>query len=102
MLKSTDTYGCKLSMHTHLCQNRLLGVPPTSRCVRMASLLRTHLVQQWPSRFCCDIFIPFALSGHFRSKLRLLYPETLEHTHQGVVGEGSTSQDHIQNQGPKE
>ncbi|MED6188146.1 hypothetical protein PIB30_083241 [Stylosanthes scabra] len=36
----------------------------------MGSLLRTHLVQQWPSRFCCDPFVPLALSGHFRSEHR--------------------------------
>ncbi|MED6112459.1 hypothetical protein PIB30_061923 [Stylosanthes scabra] len=51
----------------------------------MASFMRTHLVQQWPSRFCSDPFVPFALSGHFRSELRLLYPETLKRTHQGIV-----------------
>ncbi|MED6186365.1 hypothetical protein PIB30_065932 [Stylosanthes scabra] len=88
MLKSTDAYACKLSMRTHLCRHHLLGVPPTSRCVRMASLLRMHLVQQWPSRFCCDLFVPFALSGHFRSELRLLYLETLKHTHQGIMRNG--------------
>ncbi|MED6161435.1 hypothetical protein PIB30_060705 [Stylosanthes scabra] len=46
--------------------------------------MRTHRLQQWPSRFCCDPFVPFALSGHFRSELRLLYPETLKRTHQGL------------------
>ncbi|MED6221443.1 hypothetical protein PIB30_054717 [Stylosanthes scabra] len=45
-----------------------------------------HLVQQWSSRFCCDPFVPFALSGQFRSELRLLNPETLEHTYQGIIG----------------
>ncbi|MED6131943.1 hypothetical protein PIB30_014845 [Stylosanthes scabra] len=54
----------------------------------MASLMHTHLVQQWPSKFCCDPFVPLALSGHFRSELRLLNPETLEHTHQGIVRNG--------------
>ncbi|MED6196681.1 hypothetical protein PIB30_049612 [Stylosanthes scabra] len=63
---------------------------PRIGCVRMASLMRTHLVQQWPSRFCCD---PFALSGHFRSELRLLYPETLKHTHQGIVQNGKQETD---------
>ncbi|MED6107661.1 hypothetical protein PIB30_016104 [Stylosanthes scabra] len=37
-------------------------------------VLRTHRLQQWPSRFCCDPFVPFTLSGHFRSELRLLNP----------------------------
>ncbi|MED6220920.1 hypothetical protein PIB30_049413 [Stylosanthes scabra] len=58
------------------------------RHAQMASLLRTHLVQQCPSRFCCDPFVPFALSGHFRSELRLLNPETLKRTHQGIVQNG--------------
>ncbi|MED6121297.1 hypothetical protein PIB30_028798 [Stylosanthes scabra] len=49
---------------------------------------RTHRLQEWPSRFCCDPFIPFALSGHFRSELCLLDPETLKHTHQGIVRNG--------------
>ncbi|MED6131422.1 hypothetical protein PIB30_009902 [Stylosanthes scabra] len=34
--------------------------------------VRTHGVQKWPSRFCCDLFVPFALFGHFRSELYLL------------------------------
>ncbi|MED6209004.1 hypothetical protein PIB30_050420 [Stylosanthes scabra] len=50
--------------------------------------MRTHSLQQWPSRFCCDLFVPFTLSSHFRSELRLLYPETLKHTHQGIVRNG--------------
>ncbi|MED6159173.1 hypothetical protein PIB30_039851 [Stylosanthes scabra] len=94
MVKTTDAYACKLSMRTHLCRNSLLGVPPTSRCVCMASLLRTHLVQHWPSRFCCDPFIPFALSGHFRTELRLLYPETLKRTHQGIMRNGKQFKTH--------
>ncbi|MED6183255.1 hypothetical protein PIB30_036241 [Stylosanthes scabra] len=84
-------------MRTHLCRNSLLDVPPTYR-------MRTHLVQQWPSRFCCDPFVPVALSGHFRSELRLLNPETLEHTHQGIVRNGKQFKTHAkvhqsQNQG---
>ncbi|MED6132746.1 hypothetical protein PIB30_021718 [Stylosanthes scabra] len=47
--------------------------------------MRMHRVQQWPSRFCCD---PFALFGHFRSELRLLNPETLKRTYQGIVRNG--------------
>ncbi|MED6163613.1 hypothetical protein PIB30_081664 [Stylosanthes scabra] len=39
MLKPTDAYACKLPMRTHLCRIRLLGVPPTSRCVHMASFV---------------------------------------------------------------
>ncbi|MED6169971.1 hypothetical protein PIB30_026153 [Stylosanthes scabra] len=77
------------SLCVRICaETAILGVPPTSRCVRMASLLRTHLVQQWPSRFCCNPFVPLALSGHFHSELRLLNPETLERTHQGIVRNG--------------
>ncbi|MED6218082.1 hypothetical protein PIB30_023617 [Stylosanthes scabra] len=56
--------------------------------------MRTHRLQQWPSRFCCDLFVPFALSGHFRSELRLLYPETLKHTHQGIVRNGKQFKTH--------
>ncbi|MED6131947.1 hypothetical protein PIB30_014849 [Stylosanthes scabra] len=50
--------------------------------------MRTHRLQQWPSRFCCDLFVHLALSGHFRSELRLLNPETLKRTHQGIVRNG--------------
>ncbi|MED6224103.1 hypothetical protein PIB30_080499 [Stylosanthes scabra] len=50
--------------------------------------MRTHRLQQWPSRFYCDPFVPFALSGHFRSELHLLYPEILKRTHQGIVWNG--------------
>ncbi|MED6197361.1 hypothetical protein PIB30_055827 [Stylosanthes scabra] len=63
-------------------------VPPTSRCVRMLHVLRRHLVQQWPSRFCCNPFVPFALFGPFRSELRLFNPETLKHTYQDIVRSG--------------
>ncbi|MED6122233.1 hypothetical protein PIB30_037828 [Stylosanthes scabra] len=51
-------------------------------------VMRMHRLQQWPFRFCCDPFVPVALSNHFRSKLRLIYPETLKHTHQGIVQNG--------------
>ncbi|MED6124742.1 hypothetical protein PIB30_061786 [Stylosanthes scabra] len=46
--------------------------------------MRTHRLLQWPSRFCCDLSVLFALSGDFRSELCLLYPETLKYTHQGI------------------
>ncbi|MED6135615.1 hypothetical protein PIB30_048275 [Stylosanthes scabra] len=51
-------------------------------------VVRTHRLQLWPSRFCCDLLIPFALSGHFHSELRLLNPETVECTYQGIVRNG--------------
>ncbi|MED6160104.1 hypothetical protein PIB30_048284 [Stylosanthes scabra] len=51
-------------------------------------LVRMHRLQLCPSRFCCDLFAPFALFNHFRSELSLLNPETLEHTHQGIVRNG--------------
>ncbi|MED6141153.1 hypothetical protein PIB30_100486 [Stylosanthes scabra] len=38
--------------------------------------------------FVCDLIVPLALFSHFRSKLCLLNPETLEHTHQGIVRNG--------------
>ncbi|MED6184286.1 hypothetical protein PIB30_046013 [Stylosanthes scabra] len=56
--------------------------------------MRTHRVQPRPSRFCCNLFVPFALSGRFRSKLCLLYPETLKHTHQGIVRNGKQFKTH--------
>ncbi|MED6222720.1 hypothetical protein PIB30_067073 [Stylosanthes scabra] len=61
---------------------------PRSDSYAWLHVMRTHRLQQWPSRFCCDLFVPFALFGHFRSELRLLYPETLKHTHQGIVRNG--------------
>ncbi|MED6209396.1 hypothetical protein PIB30_054295 [Stylosanthes scabra] len=68
----------KLHMRTHRCQFCQLGVPPKAR-------MRTHRLQQWPSKSYCDPFVPFALSGHFRSELCLLNPETLKRTHQSIV-----------------
>ncbi|MED6222470.1 hypothetical protein PIB30_064771 [Stylosanthes scabra] len=35
--------------------------------------------------FLCDLLVSRALFSHFRSELCLLKPETLEHTHQGIV-----------------
>ncbi|MED6132749.1 hypothetical protein PIB30_021721, partial [Stylosanthes scabra] len=61
---------------------------PRSDAYAWLHVMRTHRLQQWPSRFCCDPFVPFALSSHFRSELRLLYPETLKRTHQGIVRNG--------------
>ncbi|MED6146371.1 hypothetical protein PIB30_033879 [Stylosanthes scabra] len=61
---------------------------PMPGCVYMASLMRTHRLQLWPSRFCRDPFVPLALSGHFRSELCLLNPETLKHTYQGIMRNG--------------
>ncbi|MED6111761.1 hypothetical protein PIB30_055262 [Stylosanthes scabra] len=51
-------------------------------------VMRTHRLQRWPSRFCCDPFFPFTLSSHLRSELCLLNPETLKRTHQGIVRNG--------------
>ncbi|MED6196372.1 hypothetical protein PIB30_046781, partial [Stylosanthes scabra] len=51
---------------------------PRSDAYAWLHVMRTHRLQQWSSRFCRNPFIPFALSGHFRSELRLLNPETLE------------------------
>ncbi|MED6107969.1 hypothetical protein PIB30_018997 [Stylosanthes scabra] len=51
-------------------------------------VMRMHRLQQWPSRFCCDPFVPFALSGHFHFELCLLDPETLKRTHKGIVLNG--------------
>ncbi|MED6111196.1 hypothetical protein PIB30_050170 [Stylosanthes scabra] len=62
--------------------------------------MRTHLVQQWPSRFCCDPFVPFALSGHFLSELRLLYSETLKAHTSRHRAERETVQNIIGAQGP--
>ncbi|MED6185618.1 hypothetical protein PIB30_058879 [Stylosanthes scabra] len=66
-----------------------LGVPPKAigaytlalRCVRTGS--RNGLLG-----FVCDLIVLLALFSHFRSELCLLKPETLEHTHQGIVQNG--------------
>ncbi|MED6108767.1 hypothetical protein PIB30_027318, partial [Stylosanthes scabra] len=66
-----------------------LGVPPKAigayalafGCVRAGS--RNGLLG-----FACDLLVPLALFSHFRSELRLLKPETLERTHQGIVRNG--------------
>ncbi|MED6225260.1 hypothetical protein PIB30_092001 [Stylosanthes scabra] len=88
MLELTYAYAWRLHMRTHRCRDQQLGVPPTLRCVRMAPCDAYDRLQQWPSRFCCDPSVPFALFGHFRSELRLLYPETFKPTHQGIVRNG--------------
>ncbi|MED6158788.1 hypothetical protein PIB30_035992 [Stylosanthes scabra] len=44
---------------------------PRSDAYAWLQVMRTHRLQQWLSRFCCDLSVLFALSGHFRSKLRL-------------------------------
>ncbi|MED6136338.1 hypothetical protein PIB30_055154 [Stylosanthes scabra] len=75
---------------------------PRSDAYAWLHVMRTHRLQQWPSRFCCDLFVPFALSGHFRSELRLLYPETLKHTHQGIVRNVFRARNCDANPSPKE
>ncbi|MED6160815.1 hypothetical protein PIB30_054858 [Stylosanthes scabra] len=97
MVKGSSIYRCwNGPMRTHggfICVR--IGVEisnwahrPRSDAYAWLHVMRTHRLQQWPSRFCCDLFIPFALSDHFPSELCLLYPETLKHTHQGIVRNG--------------
>ncbi|MED6167806.1 hypothetical protein PIB30_006086 [Stylosanthes scabra] len=38
--------------------------------------------------FACDLLVPFALFSHFRSELRPLNPEILEHTYQDIMQNG--------------
>ncbi|MED6206621.1 hypothetical protein PIB30_028611 [Stylosanthes scabra] len=97
MVKGSSIYRCwKCPMRTHgsfICV--LIGAEISIWACRLRLdayawlyVMRTHRLQQWPSRFCCDLFVPLVLSGHFRSELCLLNPETLKHTHQGIVRNG--------------
>ncbi|MED6146771.1 hypothetical protein PIB30_037840 [Stylosanthes scabra] len=89
MLKSPNSYAWKLHMRTYI-----VPVQPNGRAAQGRDAyawlpsVRTHGVQKLISRFCSDPFVPFALSGHFRSELCLLNPKIHERTHQGIVKNG--------------
>ncbi|MED6119575.1 hypothetical protein PIB30_013009 [Stylosanthes scabra] len=88
MLEESYAYAQKLLVRMNWSRNHQLGVPPKAGRVRMLPLVHTHRLQLCPSRFCCNLFAPFALFSHFGSELCMLNLETLEHTHQGIVRNG--------------
>ncbi|MED6192444.1 hypothetical protein PIB30_010077 [Stylosanthes scabra] len=76
MVKGSSIYRCwNCPMRTHrsfICVRIGAEISnwacrPRSDAYAWRHVMRTDRLRQWPSRFCCDLFVLFALFGNFRS-----------------------------------